>query len=125
MFANCLKNNHVNSLYYVYVFIVLILPVPYGNHRKMLGLTCLNKFLCTVCMYLCIHCVYLKSRDHKSANHVWCSPYSYIAHYKIAYCCEVRNNAAISCYLSDELEKVQKRACVLSFLVIHIIKRCS
>ena len=44
-------NNYVNSLYYVYV-LVLILHVPYGNHRKMLGLTCLNKFLCMyVCMY--------------------------------------------------------------------------
>ena len=52
MFANCLKNNHVNSLYYVYV-LVLILHVPYGNHQKMLGLTCLNKFLCMyVCMYV-------------------------------------------------------------------------
>ena len=38
MFANCLKNNYVNSLYAVYV-LVLILHVPYGNHRKMLGLT--------------------------------------------------------------------------------------
>jgi hypothetical protein len=45
-----LKNNYVNSLYYVHV-LVLILHVPYGNHRKMLGLTCLNKFLC---MYVCI-----------------------------------------------------------------------
>jgi hypothetical protein len=24
-----------------------------------------------------IHCIYLKSRDHKSANHVWCSPKLY------------------------------------------------
>jgi hypothetical protein len=44
MFANCLKNNHVNSLYYIYV-LVLILHVPYGNHRKMLGLTCLTLFV--------------------------------------------------------------------------------
>jgi hypothetical protein len=49
MFANCLKNNYVNSLYAVYV-LVLILHVRYGNHRKMLGLTCLNTFLC---MYVC------------------------------------------------------------------------
>ncbi len=34
-------------MYYV------ILHVPYGNHRKMLGLTCLNKFLCIyVCMFV-------------------------------------------------------------------------
>ena len=53
MFANCLKNNNVNSLYAVYV-LVLILHVPYGNHRKMLGLTCLNKCLCMyVCMCVC------------------------------------------------------------------------
>ena len=44
MFANCLKNNYVNSLYDVYVDVIL--HVPYGNHRKMLGLTCLNNFLC-------------------------------------------------------------------------------
>ena len=50
MFANCLKNNYVNSLYAVYV-LVLILHAPYENHRKMLGLTCLNKFLC---MYVII-----------------------------------------------------------------------
>ena len=49
---NCLKNNYVNSLYAVYV-LVLILHVPYGNHRKMLGLTCLNNFLCMY-MYVCI-----------------------------------------------------------------------
>ena len=49
MFANCLKNNYVNSLFDVYV-LFLILHVPYGNHRKMLRLTCLNKFLC---MYVC------------------------------------------------------------------------
>ncbi len=29
----------------MYMYYV-ILHVPYGNHRKMLGLTCLNKFLC-------------------------------------------------------------------------------
>ena len=50
MFANCLKNNYVNSLYAVYV-LVLILHAPYENHRKMLGLTCLNTFLC---MYVII-----------------------------------------------------------------------
>jgi hypothetical protein len=62
MFANCLKNNYVNSLYDVYV-LVLILHVPYGNHRKMLGLTCLNKFLCMyVCMYVCIDVYVCKSR---------------------------------------------------------------
>jgi hypothetical protein len=47
MFANCLKNNYVNSLYAVYV-LALILHVRYGNHRKMLGLTCLIKLEVTI-----------------------------------------------------------------------------
>jgi hypothetical protein len=28
-----------------------------------------------------IYCIYLKPRDYKSANHVWCSPYLYNNHY--------------------------------------------
>ena len=28
-----------------------------------------------------IYCIYLKPRDYKSANHVWCSPYLYNNYY--------------------------------------------